>query len=179
MTVDLFLRAGGLLEPKYTGFIASVIRYEIEDASRKSGHATNDLINEMNLLEMTNINGTYVYVHTENRRQLQLLENLGANSDLLDGVVCDENNRLNGRTVVPRHRKPGPKKKFKNVPNNNSERKKPGPQKGYRHGELNKDATPRKKPWPKPGTKLGAYNKDGSERKKPGPKPALTRKSEV
>ena len=161
------------------GFIASVIRYEIEDASSKSGHATNDLINEMNLLEMTNINGTYAYVHTENRRQLQLLENLGANSDLLDGVVCDENNRLNGRTVVPRHRKPGPKKKFKNVPNNNSERKKPGPQKGYRHGELNKDATPRKKPGPKPGTKLGAYNKDGSERKKPGPKPALTRKSEV
>ena len=118
------------------GFIASVIRYEIEDASRKSGHATNDLINEMNLLEMTNINGTYAYVHTENRRQLQLLENLGANSDLLDGVVCDENNRLNGRTVVPRHRKPGPKKKFKNVPNNNSERKKPGPQKGYRHGAV-------------------------------------------
>ena len=95
------------------GFIASVIRYEIEDASRKSGHATNDLINEMNLLEMTNINGTYAYVHTENRRQLQLLENLGANSDLLDGVVCDENNRLNGRTVVPRHRKPGPKKNLK------------------------------------------------------------------
>ena len=131
----------------------------------------------MNLLEMTNINGTYVYVHTENRRQLQLLSNLGTGSDLLDGIVADENNRLSGKTIVPRHRKPGPKKKSKTAAKNKADRKKPGPQKGYRHGALNKDGTPRRKPGPKPGTKLGEYNKDGSKRQKPGPKPGSRRQT--
>ena len=157
------------------GFIASVIRYEIEEGSKKISRSANDLINEMNLLEMTNINGTYAYVHTENRRQLQLLSNLGTGSDLLDGIVNDENNRLSGKTIVPRHRKPGPKKKSKAVTKNKSEKRKPGPKKGYRHGNLNKDGTPRKKPGPKPGTKLGVYNKDGSKRQKPGPKPGSKR----
>ena len=161
------------------GFIASVIRYEIEEGSKRIGRPTNDLINEMNLLEMTNINGTYAYVHTENRRQLQLLSNLGTGSSLIDGIVDDENNRLIGKTIIPRHRKPGPKKKAKTATKDKSTRKKPGPKKGYRHGELNKDGTPRKKPGPKPGTKLGAYNKDGSKRKKPGPKPGSKRSTQV
>lgn len=158
-----------------TGFIASVIRYEIEQASRKFRRNATESINEMNLLEMTNINGTYAYVHIENHRQAQLLKNLNAGIDLLDVVVNDENNRISGIVPTPRHRKPGPKR---NKTEKDREKAKPGPKKGYKRTEFKADGTPRKKPGPKPGTKRGEFNKDGSRRQKPGPKPGSEWKAE-
>ncbi len=131
------------------------------------------MINEMNLLEMSNINGAYAYVHIENGRQGEFLKKLGAGVEILDEVVHDENERLEERVPVPRHRKPGPKPKRKQAghKSGNSTPGKPGPSKGYKRSIFNKDGTPRQKTGPKTGTKRGKFNKDGSLRKKPRPKP--------
>ena len=156
-----------------TGFIASVVRFEIEQAARKIKRNATEAVNEMNLLEMTNLNGAYTYVHIENGRQAQLLKNLNSGIELLDEVVTDENNRILGITPTPRHRKSGPKKEKEPK---NKKQSKPGPKKGFKRTEFKADGTPRKKPGPKPGTKKGEFNKDGSRRKKPGPKLGSKRK---
>lgn len=150
-----------------TGFIASVIRFEIERASSGLQRNATESINEMNLLEMTNLNGTYAYVHIENYRQVQLLKNLNSGVELLDEVVADENDRISGVIPTPRHRKPGPKK---NKAVREKEKPKPGPKPGFKRTELKADGTPRQKPGPKPGMQRGEFNKDGSRRQKPGPK---------
>ncbi len=155
------------------GFIASVIRFEIEQAARKVDRSTNEVVNEMNLLEMTNINGVYSYVHIENARQLEVLKQMNADETVLDKTVKDENDRITGHVPTPRHRKPGPKKKAERSEKTADTSKikgKPGPKKGYKRGKLNVDGTERKKPGPQPGFKRGKFNKDGSLRKKPGPK---------
>ena len=156
------------------GFIASVIRFEIEHAAKMVDRSTNEVVNEMNLLEMTNINGVYSYVHIENARQLEVLKQLNADEKVLDETVKDENDRINGHVPTPRHRKPGPKKKTtksKVAADSSKAKGKPGPKKGYKRGKTNVDGTERKKPGPQPGFKRGKFNKDGSLRKKPGPKP--------
>ena len=158
------------------GFIASVIRFEIEQAAKKVDRTTNEVVNEMNLLEMTNLNGVYSYVHIENARQLEVFKLLNADEKILDETVKDENDRITGHVPTPRHRKPGPKKKGdkpKKIADGSktSEKGKPGPKKGYKRGTVNMNGAERKKPGPKPGFKRGKFNKDGSIRKKPGPKP--------
>ena len=154
------------------GFIASIIRFEVEKASQNPGRNATETINDMNLLEMINLNGTYAYVHIENYRQVSLLKRLGASEALLDETVEDENKRIAGIIPAPRHRKPGRKKKE----TQNKKKGKPGPKPGFKRSEVKADGTPRKKPGPKPGTKRGKYNKDGSLRQKPGPKPGSRRK---
>ena len=131
----------------------------------------------MNLLEMTNLNGVYSYIHIENARQLEVLKQLNSDMTVLDDTVKDENNRITGHVPTPRHRKPGPKKKSANIAkkttkeSGTNKRGKPGPKKGYKRSALNVDGTERKKPGPQPGFKRGKFNKDGSIRQKPGPKP--------
>ena len=159
-----------------TGFVASVIRFEVEKAAQSLNRNATDAVNDMNLLEMTNLNGTYAYVHIENYRQTALLKNLNATVQLLDDVVNDENNRIAGIKPIPRHRRPGRKKK---AITSNKEKSKPGPKPGFKRSEINADGTPRKKPGPKPGTKRGKYNKDGSLRQKPGPKSGSKRESKL
>ena len=159
------------------GFVASVIRFEIEQAATKVGRTTNEVVNEMNLLEMTNLNGVYSYIHIENARQLEVLKQLNSDMTVLDDAVKDENDRITGHVPTPRHRKPGPKKKDAKKAekvadeNNTNGKGKPGPKKGYKRSALNADGTERKKPGPKPGFKRGRFNKDGSVRQKPGQKP--------
>ena len=158
------------------GFVASIVRFEIEQAAIKVDRSTNEVVNEMNLLEMTNMNGVYSYIHIENARQLEIFKQLNSDKTVLDETVKDENDRITGHVPTPRHRKPGPKKKAskgdkaakETMPNGKG---KPGPRKGYKRGTLNADGTERKKPGPQPGFKRGKFNKDGSIRKKPGPKP--------
>lgn len=162
------------------GFVASVIRYEIEQAAKELGRSATEMINEMNRLEAVNINGTYVYAHTENCRQIEFLKNLGSGIELLDEVTKDENDRISGRTPTARHRKTGPKKetaraKSPSAKDKATQKKKPGPKPGTIRTSVNKDGSERKKPGPKPGYKHGEFNKDGSPRQKPGPKPGLHR----
>lgn len=156
------------------GFIASILRYEIEQASKGLGRNTNQMIQELEMMEAQKINGVYTCSHIENGRVKTFFMNLHANAeDLIDESVKFENDRLAGRIPTPRHRKTGPKKGTHHkrydaqgeiVP------LKSGVKPGTKRSEFNKDGSPRKKPGVKPGTKRGDYNKDGSLRKKPGPK---------
>ena len=157
---------------KFTvGFIAGIIRYEIEQAAKKERQTATSIINDMNLLEMVNLNGTYAYVHEEKEIVLKVLKHLNAKRDLFEEVVKDENNRLNGIRPVPRHRKPGPKKKQAKKKKSKATGKKRGVPAGTKRSEINKNGTERKKPGVAVGTKRPEFNKDGSPRKKPGPKP--------
>ena len=156
------------------GFIASILRYEIETAAANVERNTNQIVRELELIEAQKLNGAYAYTHTENARVKAFFASMSINAQtLIDESVKYENDRQAGRMPMPRHRKPGPKKgNHKKVldKQDNTVVGKPGVSKGTKRGDINKDGTPRKKPGVKPGTKRGKYNKDGSLRKKPGPK---------
>ena len=110
----------------------------------------------------------------ETDRQKAFFKNLGSEAEqLIDESVRYENDRLAGRTPVPRRRKTGPKKGSHHKKYDERGQvipRKSGVKPGTKRGDINKDGTPRKKPGVKPGTIRGKYNKDGSIRKKPGPK---------
>lgn len=156
------------------GFIASVIRHEIEQAAKPLDRNVNQMVQELEKIEAQKINDVYTYTHTETIRQKNFFKALAADlKTLVDESVQFENDRLAGRTPAPRRRKPGPQKGThhkKYDEQGNIIPRKSGVKTGTKRSEINKDGTPRKKPGVKPGTKRGAYNKDGSLRKKPGPK---------
>ncbi len=156
------------------GFIASVIRYEIEQASKPLDRSVNQIVQELEKIEALKINNAYTYTHTETIRQKALFRSWKVDlKTLADESVKFENERLEGRMPTPRRRKTGPQKG--SHPKTYNEEGKPIPKKsgvkpGTKRSDINQDGTPRKKPGVKPGTKRGPYNKDGSPRKKPGPK---------
>jgi hypothetical protein len=160
------------------GFIASILRFEIEQAAKRVGRNTNQMIQELEKIEAQKLNDVYTYSHTENDRQKAFFRFMEADPDeLLNESVKYENDRIAGRSPTPRHRKPGPKKgshREQLDENGNVISRKPGVKSGTKRNAINQDGTPRKKPGVKPGTKRGMYNKDGSLRKKPGPKPKST-----
>ena len=162
---------------KFTaGFISSVIRYEVQEAanSLKLKKDVNQLIAEMDKLEMLKINETYIYAHTESTRTSQLLEQLNTKTSIFDDIVREENERLEGRQPMPRHRKTGPKRKAR-TSKSTKPAKRRGPKPGFTRSNVNQDGSPRKKPGPKPGFTRGEFNADGTRRKKPGPKPGSHR----
>lgn len=157
------------------GFIAAVIRHELEKASGDTGRSTDQMVHEADKLQMQKMNDTYVYIHTESERLKGFIEKLGVSDvlELIDESVAFENDRLAGRNRAPRKRKTGMAKgthRKKTDEDGNVIRKKPGVKPGTVRGALKKDGTPRKKPGVPAGTKRSKYNKDGSLRKKPGPK---------
>lgn len=162
------------------GFIASIIRYEIECSAKAMGQSVNRIIQELEKIEAQKINSIYTYTHTETKWQQTFFRNLGADAQgLIDESVTFENARLAGRVPAPRHRKTGPQKGThhkKYDENGNVIPRKSGVKIGTKRSDTNQDGSPRKKPGVKPGTKREMYNKDGSLRKKPGPKKGSHRK---
>lgn len=156
------------------GFVASVIRHEIEEAAKPLDRNVNQMVQELEKIEAQKVNDIYTYTHTETIRQKSFFKALDADlKTLVDESVKFENDRLAGRMPAPRHRKPGPQKGThhkKYDDQGNIIPRKSGVKPGTKRSEINKDGTPRKKPGVKPGTKRDIYNKDGSLRKKPGPK---------
>lgn len=156
------------------GFIASVIRYEIEQAALKLGRNTNQMVQELEKIEARKINDVYTYTHVEKDILSAFFKSYDLKADeLIDESVRFENDRLSGRTPLPRRRKTGPKKgshhkKYDEA--GNVIPRKSGVKEGTKRSDINQDGTPRQKPGVKPGTKRGMFNKDGSLRKKPGPK---------
>lgn len=157
------------------GFIASILRYELEQSAKKLGRSANQMVRELEQVEAQKINGTYTYTHVENDRLKAFFRFMKADSEeLIDESVRFENDRLAGRVPTPRHRKTGPKKgthQKQRDDQGNVVPRKSGVKLGTKRKNINQDGTLRKKPGVKPGTKRGIYNKDGSLRKKPGPKP--------
>lgn len=156
------------------GFIASILRYEIEKVSKGLDRNANQMIQELEKVEAQKLNGVYTYTHVENERLKSFFRAMEADADeLIDDSVKFENDRLAGRIPTPRHRKPGPKKgshRKQYDEQGNAIPRKTGVKPGTKRNDINQDGTLRKKPGVKPGTKRGMYNKDGSLRKKPGPK---------
>ncbi len=159
------------------GFIASILRYEIEKAAKELDRNANQMIQELEKIEAQKLNGVYTYTHIENERTKAFFTILQASAaELIDDSVKYENDRLAGRMPAPRHRKPGSKKgahRKQYDEQGNVVPRKSGVKPGTKRKDINQDGTCRKKPGVKPGTKRGAYNKDGSLRKKPGPKPKV------
>ena len=156
------------------GFIASILRYEIEKASKGLNRNANQMIQELEKVEAQKLNGVYTYTHVENERLKSFFCAMDADAvELIDGSVEFENDRLAGRIPIPRRRKPGPRKgshRKQYDEQGNVIPRKSGVKPGTKRKDINQDGTLRKKPGVKPGTKRGTYNKDGSLRKKPGPK---------
>lgn len=156
------------------GFVASVLRYEIEKVSKGLGRNANQMVQELEKVEAQKLNGVYTYTHVENERLKSFFRAMGSDADeLIDDSVKFENDRLAGRTPAPRRRKPGPKKgshRKQYDEQGNVIPRKSGVKPGTKRKDINQDGTLRKKPGVKPGTKRSMYNKDGSLRKKPGPK---------
>lgn len=156
------------------GFIASILRYEIEKASKGLNRNANQMIQELEKIEAQKLNGVYTYTHVENERLKSFFCAMEADAvELIGGAVEFENARLAGRIPIPRRRKPGPRKgshRKQYDEQGNVIPRKSGVKPGTKRKDINQDGTLRKKPGVKPGTKRGIYNKDGSLRKKPGPK---------
>ena len=174
---------------KFTiGFIASCIRYELQNAAKEVNRSTTEVIQEMSRLYITKINDSYVPIQGIVGRQELILKTLGSTTSILSEIAKDENDRIAGRKPTPRHRKTGPnnKKVVVTKPQQESQnkepkkaetnkpRQKPGVKPGTKRSNVNKDGTERKKPGVPKGTKRGKFNKDGSPRKKPGSKQAGT-----
>lgn len=157
------------------GFIASILRFEIEKAAKTVDRDANQIIQDLEKLEIQKVNDVYTCAHIENARVKKFFRSLDADAEaLIDESVKFENDRLAGRIPAPRRRKTGPKKGSHHKQydeNGNVIPKESGVKTGTKRSDTNKDGTPRKKPGVQPGTKRGTYNKDGSLRKKPGPKP--------
>lgn len=171
----------GLKAKFMVGFIASVIRYELEQAAKRVDRSADQMIQETDKMEAQKLNGAYTYTHTETDRLKAFFKYLGVNNvqELIEESVSFENDRMAGRIPSPRHRKPGMSKgthRKRYDEEGNVIRQKPGVAPGTKRNDTNKDGTSRKKPGVRQGTKRGIYNKDGSMRKKPGPKPGSHRK---
>lgn len=163
------------------GFIASVIRYELEQAAKEVGRSADQMIQETDKMEAQKLNGAYTYTHTETDRLKAFFKYLGVNDvqELIDESVSFENDRMAGRMPSPRHRKPSVPKGTQRKQYDKEENvihQKPGVAPETKRNDTNKDGTSRKKPGVRQGRKRGIYNKDGSMRKKPGPKPGSHRK---
>ena len=160
----------GVLSKFCCSFIASIIRYYIEDASKIISRTPKETIRELDLIVARNLNGNWIHSEIENNRELRIIEHLSKEDDANKYVsnLVDELNKQ-GKPQNFRHKKPGPKKathKAKSI----KAKGKPGPKPGFKRTDTNKDGSPRQKPGPKVGFKHGEHNRDGSLRQKPGPK---------
>lgn len=162
------------------GFVASILRYEIEQASKGTNKSDNQMVQELESVEAQKINDAYTLTHTENGYLKQFFKSMDADvNEITDESVKFENDRLAGRVPTPKHRKTGPKKgshrKQKDEQGNVVHRKS-GVKVGTKRAEINQDGSVRKKPGVQKGTRRGPLKKDGTPRQKPGPKPGSHRK---
>lgn len=160
---------------KFTmGFVASIIRYEIERSASTLDRSVNQMVQELESLEAQKINEVYTCAHTENLRLIRFFKAFDTNiHELIDETVKFENDRMAGRTVTPRKRKTGPKKGSHPKESDKQSGDRPhksGVKSGTKRTDVNKDGTPRKKPGVPVGTVRGPVKKDGTPRQKPGPK---------
>ena len=166
---------------KFTlGFVASILRYEIEQASKGTNKSDNQMVQELESVEAQKVNDVYTLTHTENGYLKQFFKALGTDADgIINESVKFENDRLAGRIPVPKHRKTGPRKGSHRVQKDEQGKeihRKSGVKIGTKRSDINQDGSLRQKPGVQKGTKRGPLKKDGTPRQKPGPKPGSHRK---
>ena len=90
------------------GFIAGILRNGFEKTCRKLGFDTNVMLKELSHLQISLLpDKDYRMIHTENARQLALLEELGIWASDLEDVAFQENKRMNEAVHSPIHHLPG------------------------------------------------------------------------
>ena len=155
------------------GFVASILRYEMEIATKQTDRNVNQMVQELEKIEIQKLNAVYTYTHTETDRMKAFFRNMQAScAEQIDASVQFANDMLAGRIQTPRHRKTGPKKgshRKRYDEQGNVVPRKPGVKTGTKRNDTNQDGTSRKKPGVAPGTKRGTFNKDGSLRKSRSP----------
>jgi len=154
-------------------FISAIIRNELVKACRDSGLSTNRMNNELNHICM-HMNGKdeYFVCHTENQRQILLMEACGVLPRDLDRIAEAENKRLSSAEPDPFHRFPV------NTESNGASRKGAGRPKGSKNRITKKAAETMPEEKKKRGRPSGSKNKktigmetqgtDVSEKRKPG-----------
>ena len=144
----------GLIAKFTVAFVASIIRYQLEQIAVKLGRSTNKILNELNLVNIWSLDNLYRYDRNLNTLQQSIFKELEAENayTVLDEAVKTANNRILGKTPAPKHRKPGRKVDKSGIIEKKKTRHKPGPKKGYKRGNLNKDGSVRQKPGPKMGS---------------------------
>lgn len=140
-------------------FLSSIIRNDIVKAAKTCKISTNVALRELSLLESRLLpDDNYIFIHNQNTRQLNLMQQLGITDTLIDELVKEENDFNHGIVKRRRKRKPGPKKGSHNNQydeNGNIIPRKRGPKPGSHHEtiRLKIDGTPKQKPGPKVGSK--------------------------
>lgn len=156
---------------KYTlAFIAAIIRTTLVNECKKNGAATNSMINELNHMCIS-INGKdeYYAVHTENKRQIQILEQFGILPADLDMIAAKENERMKSPEPNPFHSLP-----VHETSEGKPQRRKPGrPAGSGKKKEHTAKETKKEKPAGRRGRPPGSKNKktlekEAQQRRKPG-----------
>lgn len=94
------------------GFIASIVRWGLEQEALELKMDVNHMIREMCLLEMSlDPSGKYVIHHSENKRQIRYLKAVGVTPEMYDGFAFDMNNRMTNPIVSPIRALPEAEKK--------------------------------------------------------------------
>ena len=146
-------------------FVAAIIRNNLMKAAIVADMATNTVIRELNFLQMHLLHDdAYAYVHTENKKQIRFLAEIGIALQDLDYVADEENKRLNNAIHSPFHAMP----EHNGVTQQGNIRKRPGRPKGSKNLKgTNAKAEPAIKRGP--GRPKGSKNKPKQEQpRKPG-----------
>lgn len=89
------------------GFVAGILRNELENHCLKVNVDTNSALRELEFLIMTRMpDNNYVYVRTMSNKAKDVLNDIGIIESDMDLIVNDENNRLNGPYHHPIHKLP-------------------------------------------------------------------------
>ena len=152
-------------------FIAAIIRGEILNACKDLGHATNQMIREVDRIELILLpNGTYAAIHDESARAKELLSLYDIIPSDFDSIATEVNNRLVGSMhsqvrEKPSHEKQGSRKKGR--PTKAKDKVATGPKRdpGRPKGSVknNETALQEGKVQRKPGRPKGSKNKVKSD----------------
>lgn len=146
-------------------FVAAIIRNYMMNAAMAAEIATNAVIRELNFLQMHLLHDdAYAYVHTENKKQIRFLAEIGVALQDLDYVADEENKRLSNAIHTPFHSLP----EHNGVTQQGTVRKRPGRPKGSKNlkGTTTKPESVIKRG---PGRPKGSKNKPKPEQpRKPG-----------
>lgn len=145
------------------GFIAGILRNEFESVCAKFRMDTNDMLKELCHLHISLLpDKDYRMIHTENSRQIKLLNGLGVTVSDLDDVALQENKRLKEAIHSPIHSLPG----HGEMP----VRKGPGRPKGSknRNKKTNVEKSHRRPGRPKGSKNKKTLESEAAEKRKPG-----------
>lgn len=97
----------GLIAKFTVAFVASILRYQLEQIAVTLGRSTNKIINELNLINIWSLDNLYRYDRNLNTLQHSIFKELEADNayTVLDEVVKTVNNRILGKNSCSKAQK--------------------------------------------------------------------------